>query len=334
MPRCWRLRSRPEGSIKDTDLEMCEEPKPTPEDGQLLVKNLFISIDPTHRIWMSDIPQYMPKVELGEVMRASTVGVVEESKDPNFAVGCHVFGFGGCADYYVGIPGANVMYKAGETGTDLPLTADLSVCSVTIGLTAWHGTNKILDPGPNDIVVISGAAGAVGSLVGQLCKRKGAKVVGIAGSPAKCTYLKSELGYDCVINYKTQDVAKELAAFAPDGISGYFDNVGGDVTDAVLLNARNNCKIAICGSISEYDNKEWAGQKKWNMILMRRISIKGFIGFDHMDEMAEAKAELAMLASEGKIRYSEDIREGLETYPATVRLLMSGHNTGKLILKI
>lgn len=333
MPRVWRLRSRPEGSIKDTDLEMCDEPKPAPEDGQLVVKNMFISIDPTHRIWMSDKAQYMPKVELGEVMRATTVGVVEESKNADFPVGCHVVGIGGCADYYVGIPGINVMYKAGETGKDLPLTADLSVCSVTIGLTAWHGTNKILEPGPSDIVAVSGAAGAVGSLVGQLSKLKGAKVVGIAGSDVKCAYLKSELGYDCVINYKTQDVGKELAAFAPDGITGYFDNVGGIVTDAVLANARNNCKIAICGSISEYDDK-WAGQKNFNMILMRRISIKGFICSDHMDEFAEAKSEMAMLAAEGKIKYTEDIREGLETYPGTVRLLMSGDNTGKLILKI
>ena len=290
------------------------------------------SIDPTHRIWMSEKAQYMDCVKLGDVMRAATVGVVEESASADYPVGCHVVGFGGCCDYYVGTPGVNVMYKAGELG-GLPLTADLSICSVIIGLTAWHGVNKILQPGPDDTVVVSGAAGAVGSIVGQLSKLKGAKVAGIAGSAAKCAWMKDELGFDCVIDYKTQDVEKEIAKFAPDGITGYFDNVGGVVTDAVLMNARNKAKVAVCGSISEYDDK-WSGQKNWNMILMRRITVQGFICIDHMDELAEAKAELATLVGGGKLKYSEDIQEGLANYPATVRMLLSGANTGKLILKV
>lgn len=318
--------------LKDTDLELCTEPKPSPVDGQMLVKNMFISIDPTHRIWMSEKAQYMDNVKLGEVMRAATVGVVEESKCADFPVGCHVYGFGGCCEYYVGIPAVNVLYKAGEI-QGLPLTADLSVCSVIIGLTAWHGVNKILQPGPEDIIVVSGAAGAVGSIVGQLSKLKGAKVVGVAGSAAKCAWMKDELGFDCVINYKTQDVEHEVAKFAPDGITGYFDNVGGKVTDAVLTNARNKAKVAVCGSISEYDDN-WSGQKNWNMILMRRITVQGFICMDHFDELAEAKAELAALANEGKLKYVEDIQEGLANYPSTVRMLLSGTNSGKLILKV
>lgn len=329
--RVWRLRSRPIGSIKDTDLELCVEDRPGIAENQMLVKTLYISIDPTHRIWMSDRLQYMPPVNLNDVMRAATLGIVEESKDPNFPVGCHVIGFGGVCDYYVGIAGVNVLYKAGELG--LPLTADLSICSIIIGLTAWYGVNKILNPDSSSIIVVSAAAGAVGSTVGQLAKIKGAKVIGIAGSDDKLAYMRDQLKFDCVINYKTQDVGKAIAEFAPEGITGYFDNVGGSVTDAVLLNCRNNAKIAVCGSISEYDDN-WVGQKNWNMILMRRISIQGFICTDHFDLLNEAKTDLASLVSNGQLKYTEDIREGLETYPSVVRLLLSGQNTGKLILKV
>ena len=265
-------------------------------------------------------------------MRVATVGIVEESKDKNFPVGTHVFGFGGIlGDYYAGTAGVEVMYKAGDIG--LPLTADLSICSLIVGLTAWYGVSKILQPDSNSIIVVSGAAGAVGSTVGQLAKLKGAKVIGIAGSAEKLRIMRDDLKFDCVINYKTQDVAKEIAAFAPDGATGYFDNVGGSVTDAVLLNLRNDSKIALCGSISEYDDK-WSGQKNWNMLLMRRINLQGFICTDHAALLPEAKAELASLVSKGKLKYTEDIREGLENYPSVVRLLMSGDNTGKLILKV
>lgn len=328
MNRVWRLRNRPVGVIKESDLELVTEELPVISEGQMLVKNEFISVDPTHRIWMSDKPQYMPCVNLGDVMRACTVGTVEASNNGDFPVGCRVVGFGGCGDYYLGIPGATVLYPASSDGA-----ADLSVFSIIIGLTAWHGVNKILEPKAGDIVVVSGAAGAVGSLVGQLAKNKGATVIGIAGSDAKCAWLKNELGFDLVINYKTQDVEREIAAFAPDGITGYFDNVGGAVTDAVLMNCRNNAKVAMCGSISEY-NDTWTGQKNWNMILMRRITVQGFICVDHMAEFAECVADLRALVAEGKLKYLEDIRQGLETYIQTVNTFFSGENSGKLIIKV
>lgn len=264
-------------------------------------------------------------------MRAATVGVVEVSNNAAFPVGTHVFGFGGLADYYVGIVGVTVFYKAGEMS--LPLTADLSVCSLIVGLAAWHGVNKVLAPDSNSVIAVSGAAGAVGSIVGQLCKLKGAKVIGIAGSDEKLKWMKNELKFDAVVNYKTQDVEKEVAAFAPDGLTGYFDNVGGSVTDAVLMNMRNSSKLAVCGSISEYDDK-WAGQKNWNMILMRRICVQGFICTDHMNELGDMKADLSALVKKGDLKYVEDVRTGLENYPSVVRLLMSGDNTGKLILKV
>lgn len=330
--RVWRLRSRPVGQIKDTDLELCVERKPTPQAGNVLVRNLFISIDPTHRIWMSDIPQYMPCVELNDIMRAVTIGVIEESNNPEWPVGKHVVGFGGCCEYFEGIPGVNVLYEAGGY-EGLPLTADLSVASIIVGLTAWYGTKHVLAVKEGDVVVVSGAAGAVGSLVGQLAKLQGARVLGIAGSDEKVAWIK-KLGFDEGINYKTANVAEAVKAWAPEGVTCYFDNVGGAVTDAVLTAMRNFGRIAVCGSISEYDD-HWSGQRNWNLILMRRLKVQGFICTDQIGEhLATAKAEMSTLAAQGKIKYAEDIREGLENYPATVRLLFSGENTGKLILKV
>ena len=272
----------------------------------------------------------MPCVELGDVMRAATVGVVEASENPDWKVGTHVMGFGGVCEYYEGIPGVNVFYPAGDCG--LPVTADLSLLSIIVGLTAWYGVNHVLKVKEGDVVVVSGAAGAVGSLVGQLAKLKGAKVLGIAGGATKCAWLKT-LGFDVAVDYKAGSVAAALKEFAPDGITCYFDNVGGTVTDDVLNAMRNNGRVAVCGSISEYDDA-WSGQRNWNMILMRRLSIQGFICTDQMAHLGEAKKELSALSKEGKISYVEDIRDGIANYPATVRLLFSGENTGKLILKI
>jgi len=333
--RCYRLRSHPVGKISSTDLELVEEDIPTIEDGQVLVKTLYASIDPTHRIWMAGKKaQYMDPVELGDVMRAATVGVVTESQNADYPVGMKVMGFGGLCDYHVGIPGVNVYYPAAcNEDPSVSPTVDLSYASIIIGLTAWHGVNKILEPTLEDIVVVSGAAGAVGSLVGQLSKLKGATVIGIAGGPTKCAYLTETLGFDYAIDYKSESVEERLKEIAPDGITRYFDNVGGDVSDAVFENARNFSKFAICGSISEYDDN-WTGIKNFNMILMRRITVQGFICVDHMDELGEAKGDLLQFVKEGKISFKEDVREGLENYVDVVNLLFSGGNAGKLILKI
>jgi len=275
----------------------------------------------------------MDPVALDDVMRAATVGVVEESNSADWPVGTHVMGFGGVCDYFVGIPGVNVFYKAGENA-GLPLTADLSLCSIIIGLTGWYGVNKVLDVKADDVVVVSGGAGAVGSIVAQLAKLRGAKVAGIAGSADKCTWLTHELKLDTAINYKTEDVAAKLKEFAPDGVTCYFDNVGGAITDTVLSAMRNHGRIAVCGSISEYDDA-WSGQRNWNMVLMRRLHVTGFICTDHIGtHLGEAKAELAKLATEGKLKYEEHVVEGIESYPSTVRMLLNGSNTGKLILKI
>lgn len=275
MPSSLFLVSRPQGSIVPSNLQKREEALPSPDSlppGQLLIKNLFLSIDPTHRIWMSDMPQYMPCVPLDTVMRAATVGEVTASSDPAFPIGCKVVGFGGISEDYLGIPGTNVLYQVPENG--LPLTTNLSVCSVVIGLCAWHGVRKILSPGKGDVVVVSAAAGAVGSLAAQLAKLVGAIVIGIAGGKEKCAWVKEDLKCDHAIDYKTGNVEEKLreALGGENAVTHFFDCVGGDVGDAVLACCKNFAKMAMCGSITEY-NDQWTGLKNTNLMLMRRITV-------------------------------------------------------------
>ena len=350
--RCMRLRSVPNGKIVKSDFELTEEPIPSiaADDENsgyhVIVKNTMASIDPTHRVWMNaKKDQYMDGVELGDIMRAITVGIITESRNIDWPVGTKVVGFGGICDYYVGIPEVTIVEKcACNTNNEISSTLELSYGGVIIGLTAWHGVNKILQPGSsgggggdsnNEVVVISGGAGAVGSIAGQLSKTKGVTVIGIAGGKEKCLFMTETLGYDFAIDYKSDEytISDKLKEYAPDGITGYFDNVGGTVTEAVILNARNNMKMAICGSISEYDD-EWQGIKNFNMIVMRRISIQGFICTDHLDELSDARKDLYQLKKEGRLIFREDIREGIENYTEVVNLLFTGGNKGKLLLKI
>lgn len=274
--RCVRLRHRPSDVVRESDLEVCAEPLPQIGDGQVLVKNLVVSVDPTHRIWMSDVPQYMPCVEVGDVMRAVTVGVVVETRCADeYPVGSYVAGMGGVAEYYAGTPGVTVTGRLPDGST-----SNLSVCSVVIGLTAWHGVNKVLEPiTSDDVVVVSGAAGAVGSLAAQLCKLKGArKVIGIAGGPDKCRYLVDELGLDAAVDYRDEkDVGAKIRELCggPERVTRYFDNVGGGITESVLNCMSNFSKFAYCGSISEYNGKFGNGIRNFNMILMRRMNGAG-----------------------------------------------------------
>ena len=271
--RCLRLRSYPEGKIQHTDLELCIEDIPTPKEGEVIVKNLIVLINPTHRIWMDgNKAQYMDPVNIGEIMRSATIGIIVESKNEDWPVGNKVFGFGGICDYYVGLPGINLFeICACEKDKYVSETFELTYGGVVVGLTAWHGVFKIIDPKDGDVIVISGAAGAVGSVVGQLAKDKGAIVIGIAGGKDKCNYLK-EMGFDFAIDYKSENIGDKLKEYAPNGINGYFDNVGGEATEEVLMNACNGMKFALCGSISEYDDN-WSGIKNFNMILMRCVMV-------------------------------------------------------------
>lgn len=328
------LKKRPVGDFKDDDFEVVETPIPEPGAGEVVVKSILLSIDPTHRIWATDADQYMPAVGLGTVMRAASLGKVVKSSDPaKMAVGTLVGGMGGVQEYFVA-PIAGLF----PVVPDVPLSYNHSLFSVLIGLTAWVGIN-ICEAKAGRTMVVSGAAGAVGSIAGQLAKARGARVIGIAGSADKCAWLKNDLGFDEAINYKTEKLDERLDQLCPDGVDGYFDNVGGVILETLLKKMKTFSNIAFCGSISGYNAHEGASQtmtvNNYDMILMRRIKVQGFICSDHVADMPTAMAELGGLVQQGKLKVREDIQEvGAEEYPRIVRMLYSGQNTGKLMMKL
>uniref|UniRef100_A0A7S1S8K4 Enoyl reductase (ER) domain-containing protein n=1 Tax=Alexandrium catenella TaxID=2925 RepID=A0A7S1S8K4_ALECA len=327
------LVRRPVGDFKPEDFEVRETPVPSElGEGEALVQNVLVSLDPTHRIWASDDRQYMPCVGLNTVMRAGTLGkVVKSSDEAKMPVGSYVSAFGGVQAYCVA-PIATL----NPAVPDVPLSYNLSLFSSIIGLTAWVGSN-ICEPTAGKTIVVSGAAGAVGSLAGQVCQNRGARVIGIAGSAEKCAWLTGELGFAGAINYKTEDVAARLRELAPGGIDGYFDNVGGTILEEVLLQMNNLGNIAFCGSISGYNSKD--GQTmtitNYQMILFRRIKVQGFVCVDHVADMGKAIGELGGYLKEGKCKFKEDIVEApLDDYVKTVNKLYDGTNSGKLMMKI
>ncbi|MEL7130562.1 MAG: NADP-dependent oxidoreductase [Pseudomonadota bacterium] len=331
MQRAWRLRSRPDGEIADTDLELVEQALPELQDGEILVDVSYISMDPTNRIWMSDEEQYMPPVAIGDIMRAGVAGTVTASRNPNFEVGALVAGLGGYASHIVS-DGSDFGPLADVPGLPLPkLFGSLGGTA----LTAYFGLLRVGEPKPGETVVVSAAAGAVGSIVGQIAKIKGCRAVGIAGGPEKCSYVVDELGFDACVDYKNGSVRDQLDAYCPDGIDVNFENVGGDIMQAVMERMNNFSRMALCGMISEYDTLDKiTGPKAWPRILMSRIKVQGFIVSDYMDEFGTAMEELVPWALEGKIKTREDVREGLENALDVVRDLYKGGNQGKLLLKV
>lgn len=332
--RQWRLASRPVGDIKVSDFEYRQEPIPTPKAGEILIRNIYLSLDPTHRIWMSDRPQYMPPVEIGEVMRGLVLGIVEESKNPNFQQGDLVSGLLGWQDYAL-ITTGNLPYitKIPQPLT-VPLTAFMAVLSF-IGCTAYFGLLDIGKPQPGETLVVSAASGAVGSLVGQIGKIKGCRVVGITSSDEKCRYLLEELGFDAAINYKTADLSAALAASCPHGIDIYFENVGGEILDAVLTQVNLNARIPLCGLISTYNAEEpLPGPYNFSQILMKRVLIKGFIVTDYVSQWDLAFREMGQWIQQGKLKYQQEIVQGLENAPTAILKLFNGEKMGKLIVQI
>ncbi|MBE9237254.1 NADP-dependent oxidoreductase [Anabaena aphanizomenioides LEGE 00250] len=332
--RQWRLASRPVGDIKVSDFEYRQEPIPTPKAGEILIRNIYLSLDPTHRIWMSDRPQYMPPVEIGEVMRGLVLGIVEESKNPNFQQGDLVSGLLGWQDYAL-ITTGNLPYitKIPQPLT-VPLTAFMAVLSF-IGCTAYFGLLDIGKPQPGETLVVSAASGAVGSLVGQIGKIKGCRVVGITSSDEKCRYLLEELGFDAAINYKTADLSAALAASCPHGIDIYFENVGGEILDAVLTQVNLNARIPLCGLISTYNTEEpLPGPYNFSQILMKRVLIKGFIVTDYVSQWDLAFREMGQWIQQGKLKYQQEIVQGLENAPTAILKLFNGEKMGKLIVQI
>ncbi len=331
--RSWRLRQRPEGIIDENDLELVTDEIPEIQEGQVLAKTIYFSLDPTNRIWMSDIDQYMEPVEIGDIMRAGgSLAIVEESKVPHVKVGDIVQGgmHGGWQEYFI-IPGEEA--AAIPLVESIPLTALISVLGFT-GPTAYFGFLDIGQPKKGETVVVSAAAGAVGSIVCQIAKIKGCRVVGIAGSDEKCNWLKNDLKVDEVINYKKDDILESLKEKCPEGIDIYFENVGGETLDAALTLMNNYGRIPVCGLISMYNDWESPGPKMFRNILMKRLTVKGFLVSDYLDRYAESLQSLSEWMAEGKIQYKVDIVEGIENAPSAVNKLFTGENTGKLVIKV
>ncbi|MGC2136406.1 MAG: NADP-dependent oxidoreductase [Candidatus Sulfotelmatobacter sp.] len=326
----FTLASRPVGMPKRTDWAYEEETVRELHEGELLIRVLFISLDPAMRGWMNQSRSYVPPVGIGEVMRALALGQVVASKNPLFAVGKHVSGPFGVQEYFIS-DGKGLVEVDPRVA---PLPTFLNVLGMT-GMTAYFGLLETGQPRTGDTVVVSAAAGAVGSVVGQLAKIKGCRAVGIAGGADKCRYLLNDLGFDAVIDYKSEDVTAALRKSCPEGMNIYFDNVGGDILEAALSNLARGARIVICGAISQYNNTgPVQGPRNYLSLLVYRATMKGMLVFDYADRYAEAREEMAGWMAAGKLKSREDIVEGLETFPDTFLKLFRGENLGKLILKV
>ncbi|NBG91938.1 NADP-dependent oxidoreductase [Pseudomonas sp. 9.1(2019)] len=328
--RQFLLAKRPVGAATRDTFSFQQVPVAKPGAGQIVVKNQYLSLDPAMRGWMNEGKSYIPPVGLGEVMRALGVGQVIASEHPGFAVGDYVNGALGVQDYFVGEPRG--FYKVDPKLAPLPVY--LSALGMT-GMTAYFALLEVGAPKAGDTVVISGAAGAVGSIAGQIAKLKGCRVVGIAGGKQKCKLLIEELGFDGAIDYKSEDVIAGLKRECPKGVDVFFDNVGGDILDAVLSRLNFKARVVICGAISQYNNKEAVkGPANYLSLLVNRARMEGFVVMDYADRYAAAGQEMAGWLAKGQLKSKEHIVEGLETFPETLMKLFSGENFGKLILKV
>jgi NADPH-dependent curcumin reductase CurA len=331
--RRFLLRERPAARVDDSTFERADEDVPEISDGEALVRVEWISIDPTNRMWISDAPGYLPPVQIGEVVRAAGLGRVIESKNPNYEVGQLVQGLTGWQDWFVASD-AMPLFKMDEVeGVPSP-SHYLGALGMT-GLTAWVGINDIGKPQEGETVVVSAAAGAVGSVAGQLARLRGASVVGIAGGPEKCALLTDRLGYDAAVDYKARDWREQLKAATPDGIDVDFENVGGEIMDAVFARINLHGRIALCGLISGYNEADPPpGPRAFGNLLVRRVLLKGFIVLDHFGQAAEAGAEIGSHVAAGRLEVLETVVEGFERLPEALNMLFDGANTGKLVVSL
>jgi NADPH-dependent curcumin reductase CurA len=324
-----RLAARPVDLPKAADWSIVDEPKPVAGEGQFVVQVDYLSIDPAMRTWMNAGRSYVPPVGIGEVMRALGVGRVVESRHPGFSVGDDVSGVFGVQRYALS-SGAEV----NKLDTTLaPATTYLSALGIS-GLTAYFGLLDVGRPDPGQTVLVSGAAGSVGSIVGQIARINGCRAVGIAGGEDKCRWLVEEVGFDAAIDYKTADLRKELKTHAPDGVDVYFDNVGGATLEAALNRLAHGARIVICGAVSQYNDTP-RGPANYMQLLVARASMTGFVIFDYADRYLEGVAELAKWLSNGELRSHEQIEHGdVGDFPDTLLKLFRGENAGKLILAL
>ena len=326
------LASRPTNSVDAETCSVISADLPDLAEGQALVKVSYLSIDPTIRTWMDDAPGYLPPIGIGEVVRSGGGGVVVESRSERYKVGDVVTGMVGWQEYAIADEGLGAMAKAPE-GIDLPVS--LNVLGIT-GMTAYFGLLEVGRFTEGDTVVVSGAAGATGSSVGQIARIKGAgKIVGIAGGPAKCAQLVDELGFDAAIDYRAGNVSRQLRELCPKGIDLYFDNVGGPILDAALANLAMRGRVVLCGAIAGYNDKSAApGPTNLTSLIIRRGSMEGFIILDFLARWPEAQAVMGGWLSEGRLSHTEHIVDGLERAPDALNLLFTGGNTGKVLVKV
>lgn len=329
MNRQILLRRRPSGEPKLTDFEVAERAIPAPGDGEILCRTIYLSLDPYMRGRMNEGRSYASPAELGQVMVGGTVSEVVESRNPGFARGDLVAGYDGWQAYAVS-RGAGVRALDPRQA---PISTALGVLGMP-GMTAYVGLLDIGQPKAAETVVVSAAAGAVGSAVGQIAKLKGCRVVGLAGSHVKCRYAVEELGFDACVNYRTEELAPALGRACPNGIDIYFDNVGGPVLAAVLRLIRRNARVALCGLISQYNATELPPGPNLLPLLVNRALIKGFIISDHLDRMADFLTDCTRWVKDGKLKYREDVVEGLENAPSAFIGLLQGRNFGKLLIKV
>lgn len=332
--RQFRLKTRPNGRVTKDNFDFVEENVPELEKDQILVRTIYLSLDPTNRIWMSDMDQYLPPVEIGAVMRGLGIGKVVRSKNSKFKEGSFVSGVLGWQEYLVSdgrgawpltvlpkLPGLTLEIMAGAAGMT--------------GLTAYFGLFEIGQPKEGETLVVSAAAGAVGSIVGQLGKIAGMRVVGIAGGEEKCNWLRDELKFDAAVDYKNPNWRQQLEEATPDGIDINFENVGGEIMEAVYKRMNLHSRFVLCGLISGYnDTNDSKSRISIAPALMKRIKIEGFIITDYVQRFQEAATKLIMWMVAGKIKHRETIIEGLDKTPESLNLLFDGGNMGKLLIKV
>ena len=329
------LRARPNGVPRAEDFALREAEIPRPAENEFLVRNLFLSADPAMRGWIADKSTYWPRIEVGDTMRAFSAGEVLESRNPNYAPGEHVMGIFGWQDY-AAVGEAAVMRKVREP--DLPLSLSLGVLGLN-GLTAYFGLLDVCRPKAGETVVVSTAAGAVGSAVGQIAKIKGCRVVGVTGGPEKVQQCREEFGYDVALDYKALRGEGALDAAlreaCPDGIDAYFDNTSGPIHDAVLRQINLHARIAICGTAAFASWDPWNdGPRPERHLLVKRATMQGFLTTDFAARYEEAIADLVQWIREGRLKYREQLLEGIESAPGSIEILYGGENTGKLIIRL
>ncbi|MCL4119518.1 UNVERIFIED_CONTAM: hypothetical protein GTU68_016900 [Idotea baltica] len=324
------LAKRPEGLPDSSTWKIVSTKIPEPKEGEILIQQHYISLDPAMRGWLKDRKSYIEPVGLGDVMRAGTVGEVIKSSSTKFKVGDYVSGWGGVQQY--SISNGDNYFKVDPTLAELPKYIGLMGMP---GMTAYFGLFKIGELKEGETVLISGAAGAVGSVAGQIAKIKNCKVIGIAGGKAKCDYLLNELNFDGAIDYKSENIYEAIAERCPEGIDVYFDNVGGEILDAALANLAMYARVVICGAISQYNTTgKIYGPSNYMSLLVNRGTMKGLMVFDYVTEYPEAIKQFSIWLQEGRLKSKEDIYEGIENFHETFLRLFSGEKLGKLILKI